>query len=57
MIEKVYEEFNVHCNHNIKEFEEKFPGLRGKYTKLVAAVREARVSRGDTKRRAGKQRV
>lgn len=57
MIEKVYEEFNIHCNHNFEEFEERFPGLRGKYTKLVAAVREARVARGDTKRRAGKQKV
>jgi hypothetical protein len=37
-------------------FEESYPGLRNQYTKLVNAVRQARVARGDAKSRRAHRR-
>lgn len=51
MIEKVRDEFVVHCGGDMARFNERFPGLRGKYTNLLLAVRAARKERGDTRSR------
>ncbi|KAK7691283.1 hypothetical protein QCA50_004676 [Cerrena zonata] len=51
MIQKVYDEFSVHCGGSMQVFDEKYPGLRGKYTKLLHSIRAARKARGDTKSR------
>lgn len=46
MIKHVCEEFNNECGGDMEEFERRFPGLRTQYTKLIYAVREARIARG-----------
>jgi hypothetical protein len=51
MIRILRDEFVVHCDHDWDIFEELYPGLRYQYTKLVKAVRRARVARGDAKLR------
>lgn len=56
MIEKVYNEYAIHCNHDDSIFDSQYPGLRTSYTKLVIAVRAARIERGDTKARQPRKR-
>lgn len=51
MIKNVVEEYEVQCQERMEEFEQRFPGLRSQWTKLVAAVREARKERGDSSAR------
>jgi hypothetical protein len=51
MIGIVCDEFNGHCKGDWELFEQTYPGLRYKYTKLVKAVRDARIMRGETKQR------
>jgi hypothetical protein len=47
----LYDEFTVHCRRDWGVFEQKYPDLRHSYTKLIKAVREARVLRGDARTR------
>jgi hypothetical protein len=56
MIEKVYLEYSVHCEGDMDVFSEQYPGLENRYTKLLSAVREARILRGETKARRKKDR-
>lgn len=51
MIKHVWNEYAVHCKEDMKVFEDRFPGLRNQYGKLVKAVRNARIERGESKRR------
>ncbi|KAJ7127320.1 hypothetical protein C8R43DRAFT_1134814 [Mycena crocata] len=51
----VCEEFLIHCGGNYETFEERFPGLRMKFTMLMKAVRGARKLRGDTKSRKSRK--
>jgi hypothetical protein len=51
MIHIVRDEFVKHCNGNWEVFEQHYPGLRHEYTKLIKAVRNARIARGDLKPR------
>jgi hypothetical protein len=51
MIRILRDEFVDHCDRDWSVFEESYPGLRHQYTKLVNAVRQARVARGDAKPR------
>ncbi|KAJ7817610.1 hypothetical protein B0H14DRAFT_2601903 [Mycena olivaceomarginata] len=51
----VCEEFRIHCNGDFPTFEEKFPGLRQKFTMLMKAVRAERKLREDTKARNSKK--
>ncbi|KAF7351924.1 hypothetical protein MVEN_01154200 [Mycena venus] len=51
-IQFVCDEFRVHCNGDFTTFEERFPGLRRKFTALMKAVRAARKLRGETKCRS-----
>lgn len=52
MIKHVWEEFQIECGGNMEEFESRFPNLRYQYTKLIKAVREARIARGLSVRRS-----
>ena len=45
------DEFVIHCNGDWDVFESRYPDLRHSYTKLIVAVREARIARGETKPR------
>ena len=47
----VYEEFSGKYGSSYDDFEAAFPGLRFKYTKLLHAVRKARIVRGEAKSR------
>jgi hypothetical protein len=47
----VQDEFAIECQGNWGLFEERYPGLRFHYTKLVKAIRVAQIDRGDTKAR------
>jgi hypothetical protein len=47
----VYDEFTKHCEGDWDVFERQYPGLHCKYTKLLLAIRKARVARGDAKPR------
>jgi hypothetical protein len=51
MIGIVRAEFAEVCSGDWEVFERRYPGLRYQYTKLVKAVRVARIARGDTKSR------
>jgi hypothetical protein len=51
MIHILRDEFVKLCKHDWETFETRYPGLRYEYTKLIKAVREARIARGDIKRR------
>ena len=51
MIRILQDEFVKHCNGDWETFEECYPGLRDQYTKLVKAVRNARIARGEVKSR------
>jgi len=51
MINIVRTEFVERCNRDWTIFEQQYPGLRYQYTKLVKAVRAARITRGETKPR------
>jgi len=51
MIHIVRDEFVDNCNADWNVFEEHYPGLRDQYTKLVKAVRRARIIRGDVRSR------
>jgi hypothetical protein len=51
----VCEEFRIHCNGDFAAFEEKFPGLRQRFTMLMKAVQAERKLRGDTKARNSKK--
>jgi hypothetical protein len=42
------DEFVHHCAQDWDRFEELYPELRYQYTRLIHAVREARIARGDT---------
>lgn len=55
MIEKVVHEFQVQYRGDWTEFEAAYPGLRKRYTRLVAAVRQARKDRGETKSRKSRR--
>lgn len=48
----VCEEFQTRFKGDYDTFEAKFPGLRGKFTLLMKAVRAQRKLRGETKSRA-----
>jgi hypothetical protein len=50
MIHILRDEFVKLCKHDWETFETRYPGLRYEYTKLIKAVREARIARGDIKR-------
>ncbi|KAJ7645104.1 hypothetical protein DFH06DRAFT_1333400 [Mycena polygramma] len=50
-IRSVCSEFNVQCGGDHVAFEEKYPGLRKKFTRLMKAVRVERKLRGETKSR------
>ncbi|KAF7342137.1 hypothetical protein MVEN_01801400 [Mycena venus] len=47
----VCEEFRIHCNGDFAVFEEKFPGMRRKFTMLMKSVRAERKLRGEAKSR------
>jgi hypothetical protein len=51
MVSIVYEEFVHHCHRDWDVFNKKYPNLRHQYTKLVKAVRVARIARGEAKPR------
>ena len=53
----VTEEFTKHCDGSWPLFEELFPGLRHKYTRLLKAVRVARKRRGEAKSRRSSRRI
>ena len=53
----VTEEFSKHCDGSWPVFEELFPGLRYKYTRLLKAVRVARKRRGEAKSRRSSRRI
>lgn len=48
MIKHVWEEYNDICGRDMEEFEKRFPGLRNRYSKLIQAVRQARIARGSS---------
>ncbi|KAG5633349.1 hypothetical protein H0H81_008526, partial [Sphagnurus paluster] len=50
-IQSIRDEFVIHCGSDYSRFEERYPGLRGQYTKLLKAVRCARQERGEAKSR------
>jgi hypothetical protein len=47
----VHDEFSKHCEGDWDVFDSQYPGLRGGYTKLLLAIRKARLARGDAKPR------
>lgn len=47
----VYHEFQTHCEGCWDKFEIRFPGLRNRYKKLLAAVKAARIVRNECKKR------
>ena len=47
MIRMVRDEFVKHCQADRRVFEQRYPGLDDQYTKLVKAIRAARIARGD----------
>jgi hypothetical protein len=49
MIHIIRDEFVEHCNGDWQVFEEQYPELRYEYTKLIKAVRKARIAHGDAK--------
>jgi hypothetical protein len=51
MIGIVWAEFVEHCSQDWDTFEQQYPGLCHKYTKLIKAVRAARMARGEVKPR------
>jgi hypothetical protein len=51
VLRSIYLEFTVNCAGDWSTFEAAFPGLRYQYTKLIAAVRKARIQRGDARAR------
>jgi len=51
MIRILRDEFVNQCKCDWKVFEEHYPGLRYEYTKLIKAVRNARIARGDVEPR------
>src|ERR1700678_3687412 len=52
----VTQEFTKHCDGSWLVFEELYPGLRHKYTRLLKAVRVARKRRGEAKSHHSSQR-
>ncbi|KAG6847913.1 hypothetical protein H0H93_004984 [Arthromyces matolae] len=52
----VRDEFVHHCKGDFDIFEERYPGLRRQYTKLVKAIRCSRQERGEAKSRHRKPR-
>jgi hypothetical protein len=54
-VRSVYAEFQNQCMGDYDRFEEKFPGLRGKFTLLLKAVRKARQARGEAKTRRNRK--
>lgn len=52
----VQEEFVVQCKGEWDIFEDRYPGLRNHYTKLLKAVRRARQERGEAKYRQSRKR-
>ncbi|KAJ7227574.1 hypothetical protein C8J57DRAFT_1535024 [Mycena rebaudengoi] len=51
----VCEEFLIQCEGNEQLFEERYPGLKNKFTKLMKAVRVARKARGEAKTRQSRK--
>jgi hypothetical protein len=51
MIGIVHAEFVQHCGRDWDVFEQQYSGLRYEYTKLIKAVRAARMARGEAKPR------
>ncbi|KAJ7908590.1 hypothetical protein B0H13DRAFT_2661947 [Mycena leptocephala] len=51
----VCEEFKSQCGEDHTTFETKFPGLRGKFTMFMKAVRTARKMRGETRSRKSRK--
>lgn len=51
-IRQIYEELTYQCKGDHEVFEGRYPGLKHKFTKLLAAVRAARIARGEAKGRS-----
>ena len=47
----LHDKFKIHCEGDWDVFHNRYPDLQYSYTKLIAAVREARIAQGDTKSR------
>lgn len=48
---QIYEEWKYQCKGDYDVFESRYPDLKHKFTKLLGAVRAARIARGETKSR------
>lgn len=55
-IQRVVDEFEKHCRGDRAVFDSQYPGLSGRYTKLVEAVDAARERRGELTRRPKRKR-
>lgn len=50
-IRQIYDEFAYQCKGDHDIFDSKYPGLKHRFTKLLAAVRAARIERGEARGR------